>query len=325
MNSARFHFALFRDRPDLTPAGKRFLPALAGAMLCCELVSAGTNNTTERLGLVPPPPLPPVTQFTQLCSATPEERTNQLAGKAPRAREIILRQLAQFDALSGPEWQERILQLRVAQLRYYLAPLLRAPEEQRTALLAQVPETERELITSRLAAWDRLPATTRAEVLQSEATLRHFVGQTQNATVAQISDALNRASATLEPGVLAEFRRWLELTPAERQQRTQNFERFFDFSPDEQTRVLGTLTEVERRRMEQSLAYFNSLTPEKRALCLKNFDRLARLSEAERTEFLQNAAHWKAMTKSERDAWRRLLLPSSPPLPPVQSENVAHQ
>ena len=76
---------------------------------------------------------------------------------------------------------------------------------------------------------------------------------------------------------------------------------------------------------ERSNALNLRRSSQKRELCIKNFDRLARLSEGERAEFLENAAKWKAMSKSERDAWRRLLLPPFPPLPPIPSDPLAHQ
>ena len=293
--------------------------------LTFHLSAADPSASAQRLRDLPQPPLPPVAQFTQLSEATPEERMNQLASRPVRARELILTQLAQFDALSGAKREQRILQLRVAQLRFFLAPLLRAPVERRSALLGQVPTTDLAFIESRLAIWDTLSATAQQEVLDSEQALRHFVNQTAPPTSLQLTNALAQVPAILQLEVLQEFQHWLALTPDERKQRTSNFNRFFDLTPDEQTRVLGTLTEVERRRMEQSLGHFNALPREKRELCIKNFDRLARLSEGERAEFLENAAKWKAMSKSERDAWRRLLLPPFPPLPPIPSDPLAHQ
>ena len=114
------------------------------------LVAGDPSPGAQWLRNLPPPPLPPVAQFTQLFGASPEERTNQLAGKPAPARDLILRQLAQFDALTTGEREQRILQLRVAQLRYYLAPLLRLPREQRGQLLTNVPATDQPLIETQI-------------------------------------------------------------------------------------------------------------------------------------------------------------------------------
>lgn len=263
-----------------------------------------------------PPPLPPVAQFTELLRATPENRTNRLAGKSPAARSLILRELAQFDALPGAEREQRVLQLRVAQLRYYLRPLLRCSVAARAAMLAGVPSDDRSLIETRLVEWDQLAPASRQEILESDESLRMYVGQ---ASPGSRTDAVPVALPLNVPAdVRRSWERWQTLTSEERDRREAHFRQFFDLSSDEQSRVLGGLPLRENQRMERVLARFNGLPADRREICVQNFDRLARLPEAERAAFLRNAAKWEAMTQSERDAWRRLVTTvPPPPMPPV--------
>lgn len=265
---------------------------------------------------ISPPPLPPVAQFTELLRATPENRTNRLAGKSSAARRLILQELAQFDALPGAEREQRVLQLRVAQLRYYLRPLLRAEVEARAALLAGVPADDRALIETRLVEWDQLAPASRQEILESDESLRMYVRRT---SPGNRTDGVPVALAQNVPAeVRRSWERWQTLTAAERDRREAHFRQFFDLSSDEQSRVLGGLPLREKQRMERVLARFNELPADRREVCVQNFDRLARLPEAERAAFLRNAAKWEAMTQSERDAWRRLVTTvPPPPMPPV--------
>ena len=269
-----------------------------------------------------PPPLPPVAQFNQLLRATPAERTNQLVGKSNAARGLILRELAQFDNLSGVEREQRILELRVAQLRFYLRPLLRADPESRRRLLAATPPEDRVLLESRLAVWDTLPAVTRQEVLDSDRALQHFVRQASPRPESREASTTGLAVA-VPSDVQQSWNRWQGLSPDERARREGDFQRFFNLTRDEQTRALGGLPITERQRMEQVLTKFNQLPATRRELCVQNFDRLARLSEAERATFLRNAAKWEVMTQAERDAWRRLVVSVPPPPMPPIPPNVA--
>lgn len=276
---------------------------------------------------IAPPPLPPVVQFNQLIQSSPAERTNRLAGKTATARGLILRELQQFDQLGEAERERRILQLRVAQLRFYLRPILRADPVDRGRLLRAAPGEDRALLETRLAAWDALPGAARQEVLESEQALQQFVRQASMVNgpgAAVAADAPAPGGATVPAPVQQAWDRWQSLSPQERSRREENVQRFFSLTTDEQTRVLGGLPLLERQRMEHALQKFSQLPPARREVCVQNFDRLARLPEAERAEFLRNAARWEAMTQSERSAWRRLVMsvPPPPPMPPIPA-NVA--
>lgn len=310
--------------------GSAGMIALTGSPQTPAAVTPGESAATPRkvpgksrtFPHINPPPLPPVAQFNQLLRATPAERTNQLVGKTEAARGLILRELSQFDQLTGVEREQRILQLRVAQLRYFLRPLLQAPATERARLLATTPEEDRVLLESRLAVWDTLPAETRQEVLESDQALQHFVRQASRPP--GVADA---TTAGRTPVVSSEVHQswdhWQALSPDERSRREGNFQRFFNLTPDEQIRAIGGLPSVERQRMEHALTRFNQLPPARRDLCVQNFDRLARLPEAERADFLRNAARWEAMTQAEREAWRRLIVSVPPPPMPPIPPNVA--
>ena len=269
-----------------------------------------------------PPPLPPVAQFNRLLNASPGERTNQLVGKSRSARDLILQELAAVDAMSSADREQRILRLRMAQLRFYLVPLMRAEGSQRAEQLARVPEIDRALLEARLEVWDRLPARERSEVLESEATLQLFVRQ---ASARAATEAENRGfRAVVSPEVANAWDNWRKLPDGERSRREEKLRQFFELSADDQTQVLGMLPDRERRRMDLTLKQFSGLAPKEREQCVRNFDQLARLPESGREEFLRNAAKWQAMSQAERDAWRRLVLPE-PPLPPIRLGRVAGQ
>lgn len=266
----------------------------------------------------PRPPLPtvkaPAQVFRELLAASPDQRAVFLAARSEKSRELITAKLDEFAALS-PE--ERELRLRVAQLQFFLSPLLQLEPAARTNLLANVPDDDRPLILERLKAWDALPAETRRDILESERSLSHFVRQPA-ADPRELAAVVTRAPAAARPEIEAQLRRWLDLTPAERARKTANFQRFFDLTEAERQRTLQQLSTTDRAQMEATLRAFESLPPEQRDRCVRAFRKFAGLSVTERAEFLRNAEKWQAMSAGERSAWRRLVdrAFNQPPLPP---------
>ena len=103
--------------------------------------------------------------------------------------------------------------------------------------------------------------------------------------------------------------------PADQQKSiAQNLDHFFELKPEEKTKVLGALSETERKEMEKSLQMFASLPKDQRDQCIGTFKKLAGLTPDERRQFLENAGRWLAMFPAERQTWRDLVhkLPSSP-------------
>ncbi len=131
------------------------------------------------------------------------------------------RQVREYQAL-GPD--ERELRLRATELRWYLTPLLHVPAAERAERLAQVPEDLRGLVQSRLAQWDILPPSIQQEFLTNDQTLHYF--------------------ARIEPAG----------TPAanpEQQKIAEQFNQFFELTPAEKRRTLGTLSDAERAQMKK--------------------------------------------------------------------------
>jgi hypothetical protein len=266
---------------------------------------------------VPPPARPPVQLFRELLAATPERRAVLLAGKSEAARALILRRVREFEALPPSGRAEAEAQLRLAEFRFYLSPLLRAAPADRESLLAQSSEEYRPLLQERVRAWEALPPEARQQLLESEASLHYFVRQ-QAADPARLAQVLAAVPAALRPEVEQQFARWQQLSEAERRERSQAFQGFFDLGADRRDRTLGRMEMPDRKAMEKTLERFSQLPAGERDRCVQGFEKLANLSPADRADFLRNAARWEAMSAEDRAAWRRLVLPlpAPPPLPP---------
>ncbi|MEI6076098.1 MAG: DUF3106 domain-containing protein [Verrucomicrobiota bacterium] len=239
------------------------------------------------------PPLPqstsPVDFFRQLLDKSPDACAAALTNRPPAARERILAKVREYQALDPNEREQR---LRATELRWWLTPLLHLPMAERDKRLAEVPASLRELVRSRLAQWDILPAQLQQEFLANEKAVHYFAHVEENTRAA--SDAPSRQFAE-------QFNHFFELTPAERRQ------------------TLGRLTAEERQQMEQTMKSFEALPPPQRFQCLRNYARFAGMTAAARSEFLKNAESWSKLSPRERQAWRDLVahVPEWPPMPPA--------
>ena len=242
-----------------------------------------------------PPPIPtaqsPVLFFRQLLAMTPAERNRSLTNRPPEVRARILDKVREYQSL-GPDQRE--LRLRATELRWFLMPLLRAPAEQRSSGVEHVPPELRELVKTRLAQWDLLPPPLQQEFLANDKTLHYF---------SRVEPTNSPAASPQQQQIAEQFKQFLELTPAEKQQ------------------TLGTLSEAERAQMDKTLKTFEQLPAQQRIRCIRNYAKFAGMSGAERSEFLKNAENWSKMSPSERQTWRDLvthvpLLPPSPSLQP---------
>lgn len=271
-----------------------------------------------QLPALPPTTRSPVEYFLEILTAPPARREELLAGKSTEARQMIRDRVVEFERLSLPERERKLVQLRLAQFRLHLRPLLEAQLEARPALLERAPAGDRPLLEARLQAWDALSPEVRQQVLESERTLSFFVRH-ESADPRRLAETLASTPATSRADVEAQFRRWSALAPEERESRTRNFQRFFDLTPAERARTLVRIPESERVVMERVLQRFADLPPDQRDRVVQGFEKFTGLDAAEREEFLRNAARWQAMTPAERTAWRRLVLgvPALPPLPPT--------
>lgn len=280
---------------------------LGSSVLGLGLVLAGLSLPAEELvgpapvqvpfgatNLIPPviTPVSPVAVFRRLLDMSRRERESYLTNRPP-AVQIALRAKVQEYLAMDPDARE--LRLRATEMRWQLTPLLRLPPAERGPRLALVPEDLAPLVKSRLAEWDQLPPDLQAEFLANDRTLHYFT----QVTVTNQSPA----------DVAAE---------AQHEQIADQFNRFFELTPDEKQKTLKTLSATERSQMEHTLQAFGLLTTAQRIQCLHAFSQFAGLSREERAEFLQNAGRWAQMSPAERQTWRDLVarVPSWPPLPP---------
>jgi Protein of unknown function (DUF3106) len=247
----------------------------------------------------------PIVLFRQLLAMRPDEREIFLTNRPPEIRKRILVKVNEYEALD-PNTRE--LRLRATELRWYLMPLLREPPTDRAARLAQVPEDIRELVEDRLNQWTILPPPLQQEFLENERTLHYF-------TSVDVSGSLPE-NAGRKPG--DGKARGNALSEIPRRQITTEFNQFFELTPREKQKVLGTLSDVERQQMEKTLQSFDKLPSQQREECVRAFAKFAGMSAADRAEFLRNAQHWSQMPPAERQAWRDLVVnvPKWPPLPP---------
>jgi Protein of unknown function (DUF3106) len=290
------------------PGQARWSAALCAAGLCATLslaaqISPASSEqaklASNPASIMPPLPQSPIAAFRNLLLMTPKERADYLTNRPPEIRERILAKVHEYLALDP---NERELRLRATELRWCLMPLLREAPADRAPSLARVPDDLRELVNSRLDQWDALPEQLRREFLDNERTLRYFA----------------RVNSTNHPPTAAEQSQWDALPAEERQKITDQFNQFFELTPDEKQKALNTLSAAEREQMEKTLQTFSHLPPGQRIQCVRAFTEFASMSPQDRAEFLKNAERWSQMTPKERQAWRDLVaqIPIWPPLPP---------
>lgn len=266
------------------------LTALAVIPLQAQLPPAPHPGSETNLSvLMPPKQTAPVAQFRELLAMTPAARNQSLSNRPPEVRTRILGKVREYLALAP---DERELRLRATELRWYLSPLFRTPPDERGHRLEQVPAELRSVVQSRLAQWDILPPQIQKELLASDRPLHYFASM----------GGTNAAAQSLE-----------------QQKISDQFNQFFEFTPEEKVQALGTLSESERQQMESTLNHFEQLPLAQRRLCLKNFAKFAGMTATERSEFLKNAEQWSKMSPTERQSWRDLVsnVPQWPPLPPA--------
>jgi hypothetical protein len=288
---------------------------VAGQLTISPLFAGAVSDSAlpAKLPLVPTNTLPalpsessPVVLFRQLLAMRPAEREIFLTNHPPEIRKRILVKVDEYEALD-PNMRE--LRLRATELRWYLMPLLREPPTDRAARLAQVPEDIRELVEDRLNQWTILPPPLQQEFLENEHTLRYF------ASVDVSGGPPENAGRGPNDGEQA---RWNALPETQHRQITAEFNQFFELTPHEKQKVLGTLSDIERQQMEKTLQAFGKLPPQQRDECVRAFTKFAEMNATERAEFLKNAECWSQMPPAERQAWRDLVVnvPEWPPLPP---------
>jgi hypothetical protein len=264
------------------------------------------------------PPMPylksPVDLFRELLAMTPAERENYLTNRPPGICNRIRAKVREYEALDP---NERELRLRATELRWYLLPLLHESPTNRATRLAAIPDGLQPLVKNRLRQWDILPPALQAEFLESERTLRYFthVDPSNSPPLPPLpQDQKWRPNPRGR-----DLARWDTLSEDQRQKVTAQFNRFFELTPAEKQKTLNTLSDAERQQMEKTLETFGKLPPAQRRQCIRAFTEFAGLSAQEKQDFLKNAQRWAQMSPKDRQTWRDLVthVPEWPPMPPA--------
>lgn len=261
----------------------------------------------------------PSSIFRDLLHATPQERETWFAGRPATTRALVTAKLVEFQNLS---LIEREIRLEVAELEYFLSPLLTASNEDRRHRLERIPAELRPLIELRLAEWDTLPRETRNELLEGKESLSYFI-RSERVDAQQLSQNLRLKPTADRAELEAQFSRWAALSAEERVRKTALFQRFFDLSSAERQRTIWKLSEAERQQMQQALTQLGALDPQEREQCLAAIHQFSGLSPEEREKFMTNVARWKSMKPAEQAAWKALVDhldltgKTVPPVPPV--------
>lgn len=237
----------------------------------------------------------------------------ELNVSSERHRKVVQAKLSEYAAM--PE-AERNRKLNALDFRWHLVPLMKMDQAERGTRLASVPERYWEDINHRLAGWDNLEARTRAELLKNESLFRYMssFGRGRESRIA-LTNHIGKMPAKLRESVEKRIADWRGKPKQDRRQMTRQFHRFFDLRPTEQEKALRHLPRRERAKMEASLRRFKSMSTTQRELVIKSFDRLAEMTQAQRTSFFQNSQRWNEMNDKERKQWRTLVR-EMPPLPP---------
>jgi hypothetical protein len=284
-------------------------PAASPSPKPAGLSKAQTTNSLLSLGTKSP-----VETFRELLAMSFPERSAALAERPPEVRKRMLEKVLEYRALKP---DQRELRLRVTELRWYLWPLLKTAETNRAAWLARIPADDRKLVEDRLQHWDKLSAAVRDELLENEATLRYLSEQAAS-TEEQRAELAKSISPERRKKLEAGIQQIQQMPELQRQKMIARFDQFFELSPAEKEKALGTLSEAERRQLEKTLRVFNGLPPATRDACLNSFEKFVNMSVAERQQFLKNARRWSLMKPAEREEWRELVAALSiyPPMPP---------
>ena len=282
----------------------------AGLFVAFPLAAAMDTNVTtpHRLfgtstrPLLPAIPLAksPVVLFRELLAMTPEDRENTLMNRPPAIRTRLLAKVAEYEALDP---NERELRLRATELRWYLLPLMHQSPTNRAAQLAVLPDDIRDLVQDRLSQWDILPPQLQQEFLEDENVLEYFE-RVKPIGSSSVTD-VDTVPANLYPD-------------AQRRKIVTQINRFFELTEEEKQQTLNVLSEEERQQIKKTLQSFDQMPVSQRNECVQAFAKFAGLSPAEQQAFLKNADRWAQMSPADRQTWRDLVthVPEWPPLPP---------
>jgi len=273
------------------------------------LVAADSTNS-------PPVPQPtsPVAYFRQLLAMTDAELGAELAKRPESQRAALTAKIQEYATMPA---SDRELRLRATELRFYLLPMMKLSETERSERLAQVPEEIRELVEDRLVQWYLVPPTFREEMLENQAALLLF-SRMHPESPANADELVGPLPTAKVSGMEDEFAQWQALSPGQRSQLLRCFNHFFELTSNEKARTLQTLSDAERLAMEKTLKKFEGLPEYQRQACLRGFQQFLLMPPGEQARFLENVDRWQALSPEDREEWRTVVeqLSQMPPLPP---------
>lgn len=249
----------------------------------------------------------PVDYFRQLLSMSAQERALALEKRPEDKRKSLEAKIAEYSQMT-PE--EREARLRLAEVWYYLQPLMNLAPAQRAARLATIPASDRPLIEERLKLWDLVPQPRRKEFLENKFAVQYFLRLDSDGIASQkpwVTKTPEEWKALEE-----RIQTWSALPQDERQKMYHHFQEFLEMAPNEKQKTLHALSEEERQKLEKSLRTFDQLSPQQRTMFVESFQKFSDMSKEERDQFLKNAERWQEMTPRDRQTWINLmnLLPS---------------
>jgi len=273
-------------------------------------------------------------RILDLPEAKRESAVESLNVSSEKYRTIISAKIQEYEVMPH---NERNHKLDALDFRWHLMPLLKMEPAKRAAKLTAVPDRFREEILRRLNSWDNLDIQARENLIKNESFFRYMssFGRGRESRTA-MTNHIEKMPSKLRENVEKRIAEWRGKPKSDRRKMTRQFHRFFDLQPLDQEKALSHLSNRERVKMEASLIRFKSMTIEQREIVLKSFDRLADMSQIERTAFFRNSQRWNEMSNAERKQWRTLVtkmppLPpgfekgTSPPLPPGMGDPVSGQ
>ncbi len=270
-----------------------------------------------------PPAIPkltlqsPISFFRTMLETNREAREQFLSEKPPEQRKILEAKFNEYLTLPP---DERELRLFMTELRWYLLIILRNNPTNRTALMEQIPDRYKSLVTDRVKHWEKLPSDLQKELIENEFALQYILRLNDNQNNTAVLSSLHPQQQAKVQQLIANWNRF----PEQRKKTIiENFNKLFELSPQEQQSALKILPAGEKIRMEKTLSAFSGLSKEERERCIASFKKFSSMSESEREQFLRNAAKWAEISPEERDAWRNIVRSFQsnrkielPPLPP---------
>lgn len=291
---------------------KTILGVVLGLGLLLAMPVAGGAAATPPL---PPLPASPVSTFRQWLGMNAEDRERALATRPEPQRGILRARLAEYSAMTEAQREER---LRATDLYWHFQQLLRRNGAERAALLASSPAVLRPILEERLAIWDRMPPADREALLQQDRVVRYFARVRASEPQAP---PLPGASIVAAPSVPFRTQNQLakvqELSPQARRRVETQWREFLEAPTPLVERKLKSMSEEDRRDMEQVLARFRQLSGPQRQACIDSFTQFAEMKPIDRADFLRRAERWDALSPEERAQWRALVT-KLPPLPPAR-------